>query len=267
MWNFKKEIFKTDDTKPTIPCGGSLYAGGALGIYELTIQIGTEKGITGFIVNSQSVPDRFQIEYDGVIVADTKFIGDGLKFGPPVSYRDLLGSKNLPVYEFNGTYFDPTGEIRIINNEQSDIANNISEATGGNTFIHFNKTTKYPAEMKLIVTGGEGSTAWNMNEFVCPIPESSIAIGTEKIFYGFLPFSNKGDNFKLNEFGTKICVSKKLFINDNLERVYSDIRAIPGSFEDLSSTSAWTSTNKYINDGTTWFELDEYGFVITSGLI
>lgn len=266
MWNFKKETFKSDDTKPTIPCGSSLNAGGLNGIYELTAQVGTDRGITGFVVNSQGVPDRFQIEYDGVIVADTKYIGDDLKFGPPINSQGILGSYNLPVYEFNGATFSPKGEIRNVNNTQIDISDNITEATDGNTFVYFNKTTEYPTEIKLIVIGNIESTAWDIEEFVCPINPLTLPNGTERIFYGFLPLANRGDKFKDNGFGTLFCISKKLFINDVLGRIYNDIRGIPGTLN-ISYPNGWTSTNKYINDGTTWFELDEYGFVITSGLI
>lgn len=267
MWTFKKELFKTDDTKPTIPCGESLSVSGLNGIYELTVQVGTGKGITGFVVDAQSVPDRFQIKYDGSIVADTKFIGDGLKLGPPIFFSGLLGTKNLAVYEFNGTTFDPTGEVRNITNIQTDISNNTTEATDGNTFVYFNKTTEYPVEVKLIVTGGTGTTAWDLKEFVCPIPLISLPNGTEKIFYGFLPLENKGDNFKDDGFGQIFCISRKLFINSVSGRIYKDVRGISGVFSEGSGISGWTATNRYINDGVNWYEVDEAGFVLSSGLI
>lgn len=265
MWTLKKDIFKTDDTKPTIPCGESISAAGVAGIYELTVQLGTAKGITGFVVNSQSVPDRFEIEYNGNIVADTKYIGDAIEYGPPIFYPLLLGNRNLPVYEFNGNDFSSTGEIRNIMVTQEDISNNITEATDGNTFIYFNKTTEYPTEAKLIVTGS-GNTGWDISEFVCPLNITSLPNGSEKVFYGFLPFSEKSNKFMDNGFGSIYCISKKLFINSSQGRVYKDVRGIPDLFSG-NSFNDWTSTNKYINDGTTWFELDENGFVIATGLI
>lgn len=150
-----------------VPCGQALQASGNVGIYILDIVVTTDTGMTGIQYESFSVPDRFILEYDGQVVADSKYVGDGLTGNPP-SYTGLLGThSNLPVNEYQGTGFVPNGATQTINVSQSDIANGTTEPTDGGGTLLFNKTTAFPTIVRLTVFAPVGGTAWNITG-ICP---------------------------------------------------------------------------------------------------
>lgn len=164
---FNESNIATVDISIGVSCQNGINASGNVGIYEAIIVLGTGTGSTGISYNAFDVPDRFQLEYDGVIMADSKYVGDFIE-GNPSRYSGLLGDKNnLPVYSYNGTTFEDTGETRNINIQQSDIANGTTEPTDGEGVLTFNKTTASPTTVKLIVTGPIGGTAWNFTG-ICP---------------------------------------------------------------------------------------------------
>jgi len=261
MWTFKKNIFRLENSLPTIGCGGTISTSGFSGIYEILLNPGSDIGITGIRGDSQNIPDRFQLYYDDVLVADSKFIGGNLFVGPPVDIDGgtLLGNYDLDVYEFNGIDFTATGEVRNIDVIQADIADNITEPTDGNTFLYFNKTTIEPLTIKLVITGLSPTTAWELNEFICPFDESLIPDGSEVFVYGFLPEAEKVNN----QTPLGKAISKKLYLGTTPVKFYCDLRGDATYFVNLG----WTATNRFINDGTTWYELDISGNIISSGLI
>lgn len=155
-----------------ISCGDSLSASGSTGIYELNINFGTDTGYCGIGYNAQSVPDRFQLYWDDVLVADSKYVGNGIDPGPPTSYPGLLGEKTLSVYEYNGTGFVDTGVDETFTIVQADIADGSpEEPISGTGIIYFEKTTPLPTTVKLRVTGPVGGTAWSLVDVICPQPE------------------------------------------------------------------------------------------------
>lgn len=259
MWTFKKDIFKTDDSPPFITCGGSINAAGNEGIYEIILQAGNTTGLTGVKINAASVPDRFQLYYNDELVADSKYIGNGYLPGPPVTpFVAVIGEYDLEVFNYNGSTFDPTGEIRNVVNTQSDIPDNITEPTSGMAYLYFNKETTSPSEIKLVVTGVSSSTAWQVFLFQCPINVNLLPEGEEKFIYGFLPESLKESDIN----NLEQCTSKKIFLGSSPIKFYSD----PTGLNPLSDLG-WTSTNKYINDGITWWELNSSGDIISTGTI
>lgn len=150
-----------------ISCSGSINASGSVGIYEFIMTVGTETGITGVKCDSYGVPDRFQVEYDGQIVADSKYVGDYIK-GTPSGYPNLIGThSNLKVFRYNGSKFVDSGEVRTITVAQNDIANGTTEPTDGNIDLTFNKTQATPTVVKIIITAPVGGTAWNIRG-ICP---------------------------------------------------------------------------------------------------
>lgn len=143
-----------------VDCSAGINASGNVGIYEAIVVIGTGTGNTGITFDAFSVPDRFQIEYDGNIVADSLYRGDALTGDPPTA-SGLLGTHtDIAVYNFNGTSFDATGETRTVTVAQSDVAP--VGQTDGNGSISFYKATAQPTVMKIIVTAPTGGTAWNL---------------------------------------------------------------------------------------------------------
>lgn len=155
------------DISVGVDCSAGISASGSQGVYEAIIVLGTGLGSSGITYNAVSVPDRFIIEYDGVVVADSKYVGDGLS-GTPPSYAGLLGDHNgLNVFSFNGSSFDNTGTTRNVTVTQSDIANGTTEPTSGSGVLTFNKTTATPTTMKITVIGVSSSTAWSLAG-ICP---------------------------------------------------------------------------------------------------
>ncbi len=149
-----------------VSCTSGLNASGSVGIYETTVVIGSGTGTTGIIYNAFGVPDRFEIIYNGVVVADSKYVGDSLSGNPP-SYTGLLGLKNLDVFQYDGSQFVATGENRAVNIQQTDVADGVTEPTAASGQITFNKTTASPTTMLVRVTGPVDGTAWNIVN-ICP---------------------------------------------------------------------------------------------------
>lgn len=160
-----------DYRTPTVPCSANINASGSVGVYELLMNVGTLKGTTGIVYDAAGVPDRFQIEYDGQIVADTKYVGDSLTGNPP-GYNNLIGTHtDIPVNEYNDQtgQFEPTGATKDITVTQSDIADGSPQepTNGGPINLTFNKTTVTPTVIKIIVTAPVDGTAWNISG-ICP---------------------------------------------------------------------------------------------------
>lgn len=237
-----------------VPCSASVTAGGATGVYEAVINVGTSTGFTGIKYDAQSVPDRFEIYYNDIKVADSKYVGDGLNPGPPVSYSGLLGLKTgFHIYNYNGSTFVDSGNIEPdFTVVQSDIADNITEATDGNGTLLFNKASATPTTIKVRVTGTSG-TAWTFNG-VCPIPAENLKIGADKIVWGFYDDANKTSLAK-----TK---SMKFFLQTAPARFYTNIKG-----DTDFNLFGYSTTNKFINDGVTWWEIDADGTILNTGTI
>lgn len=237
-----------------VPCSDSVTAGGATGIYEAIVNVGTDIGLTGIKYDAQGVPDRFEIFYNNVKVADSKFVGDSLNAGPPVSYAGLLGVKTgFHIYNYNGTTFDDTGNIEpdfeVI---QDDIADNVTEPIDGNGTLLFNKPTASPTTIKIRVTGTSG-TAWNFSG-ICPIPEENLKLGMNKMVWGFYDNANKDSLAKTNSMG--------FFLQDTPARFFTNVKG-----DTDFNVYGYSGTNKFINDGITWWEIDADGNIITTGTI
>ena len=152
-----------------IPCDATLSTSGSRGVYEIELNLGEETGIVTLDYNAQGVPDRFEVIYNGNVVADSKYVGNDLS-GTPPTYAGLIANhEDLPVNQYDGTQFNLTGELRDINITQSDIADgSANEPTAGAGTIFFNKATAQPTNVLIRVTGPTGGTAWNINSLSCP---------------------------------------------------------------------------------------------------
>lgn len=239
-----------------VDCSGEINASGNTGIYEAIINVGTAIGLTGITFNAQSIPDRFEIFYNDEKVADSKYVGDGLVKGPPVSYPNLLGLKSgFEIFNYNGSptppYFNNTGNIEPdFTVVQSNIANNSNEATSGQGTLLFNKTTATPTTIKVKVTGTSG-TGWSLSG-VCPISETDRIAGANKTVFGIFNEVNKLNDYR----------SIGLFLGSSPVKFYTNIRG------DVNFNKyGWTLSSKFLNDGVTWWEIDATGNIIATGTI
>jgi len=173
----------------SLQCDDTLTVSGNDGIYEVDIEIGVDTGELVLELNSISVPDRFQIEYDGQIVADSLFVGDGL---PDSNFEnEIINATQLNKFIYNGTNFDAAG-TESVNFDAGDIAvsdgsetrangsgtgqigvvadypSSTALASDGNVKLSFNKTNALPQTAKLIVTGVNTGTVWNLLGIECP---------------------------------------------------------------------------------------------------
>lgn len=238
-----------------VPCSGLVTANGNAGVYEAILNVGTATGWCGIKYDAAGVPDRFEIYYNNIKVADSKYVGDGLNAGPPVSYNGLLGTKSgFQIFIFNGSSFVNSGNTEpTFTVTQSDIANNITEATDGTGTLLFNKETALPTTIKIKILGVDTGTAWNFSG-ICPVPTADLKVGSNKIVWGFYGEANKTSLAK-----TK---SMNLFLQTSPPRFYTN--AI--GHTDFNSFG-YVSPNGFFNDGITWWEIDAVGNILSSGTI
>lgn len=186
-----------DYVEPIIECDDTITAEGEKGIYELQIELGTNTGQTTITFNSADIPDRFQLEYNGAIVADSLFVGYHL---PDSFYEDqIINETSLIEKTYNGdTFID--GDTVSVNFSASDIADSTTPrpttgdgsvgdqigvvagypsgtplASAGDVKLRFNKQYEYPTTVKIIVTGVAPNTGWYITDIECPTGESAPA--------------------------------------------------------------------------------------------
>lgn len=173
-----------------IPCGGSINASGQTGYYEVNTLIGTDTGDVTVTFNALTVPDRLQIIWDGNIVADSLFVGDGLP--NTNNENEVLNASTLQKYLYDGSQFQPNGTIAVDYNSTDIASYSINRPTSGNGSvgnqigvvggyptgtpkasdgdikIKFNKTTAQPTNITIVVVGVSESTAWIISNLECP---------------------------------------------------------------------------------------------------
>ena len=166
MATFTINIEASNDS--VVACGTLVIPNQSLGIYETTFELGSNTGTAGINYNGQGIPDRFQIEYNGVIVADSKYVGNSLS-GTPLTYNGLVNTfNNITIYEYDGSGYINTGLTNTITVAQSDIADNSTQyPSAGSGTLTFNKTNASPSTIKVIVTAPLANTGWNMSS-ICP---------------------------------------------------------------------------------------------------
>ncbi len=159
--NINKEV------TPIVGCNNQVVPNQPLGIYETIFELGTNTGITGINYDAFAAPDRFQIEYNGVIVADSKYVGYSISGNPP-TYSPLINTfNNLPIYTYNGTGYVNSGNTTSVTVVQGDIANGTTEPTAGSGSLTFNKTNASPTTMKVIIISPLSGTGWSLSS-ICP---------------------------------------------------------------------------------------------------
>jgi hypothetical protein len=190
MNNFKKNIFRTGNDQE-VGCGGTINAIGGAGYYEVIASVGSGTGNAAVTFNADNIPDRFQIIWNGNVVADSLFVGDAL---PDIAYQNsILSATTLNKFMYNGVAFVPNGTIGV-SFSASDIANSTGNvgtlrsagsvgnqigvvanyplpnayASDGNIKLAFNKTTATPTNITIVAIGVETNTGWFLENIECP---------------------------------------------------------------------------------------------------
>lgn len=251
-------------------CGGNITAGGGTGVYEAVINVGTEIGWFGLEYNAQGVPDRFMLYWGESLVADTKYVGDSLSLGVPTGYGGLLGPHTgLNKYQYDGTSFPLTSSgtesVTVI---QSDISDRVTEPSNGTGTLMFYKSTPTPTAVKIIAPNPLSSTAWNIST-ICPVPEESLVPGVYKLVYAFMQESDKTETAGVRSIGLWFDeAGNKFYVNAfGRDTFVQGSDSIPGQWSFWNGTDGVTSTNRFINDGITWWEIDVDGTILSSGTI
>jgi hypothetical protein len=123
---------------PTIPCGaGTSYSGGTSYPTVQNVTLGSDTGVVTLNYQAYSVPDRFVVEYQGVVVIDTGYVGDSF-------YQNQLNSALIALGE-------PTAPI---------------VGTGQGTAT-FNKTSATPSVATVKVYAPMSGTGWDFT-LGCP---------------------------------------------------------------------------------------------------
>lgn len=128
-----------------VSCSEDFSYSGQVGTFSFQLNLGTGIGNCGINYNAYSVPDRFRIEYDGVEVADSGYVGSN-------NYDNSLLAEGV---------------------NPSDI--NTENPPNGVGILTFNKTTAEPQFATVFVDAVLGGTAWNISG-ICPPSEKAINI-------------------------------------------------------------------------------------------
>lgn len=183
MWAFKKELYKLSSIRGSmfIACDELTSIAGNEGVFIINMELGTDIGIVNLDYNAIGVPDRFQIEWDGNIVADSKYVGNNLGGNPPDNTGTggpLVGTtfSNIPEYEYDGNQMVLTGNNLTFTVQQSDVADGTaSEPIAGIGTISFAKTSALPSTARIIIYAPLGGTAFSV-EPNCPVPPPAILV-------------------------------------------------------------------------------------------
>ena len=168
MWSWRKEAHKLANiNKPTgILCNESVEYEGSKGIFITEVYLGSEVGTVTLNYDAEAQPDRFRIIYDGNLVADSLYVGNGLVNNPP-SYPNFVGNtySNIPEYFWDGSQYVLNGNTQNVVITQGDIAAYGESAGEGS--LEFQKTSATPNTMTVITYAPLESTLWSFDT-ECP---------------------------------------------------------------------------------------------------
>lgn len=164
-----------------MPCGdiSAINAGSPSGEYITEVNLSEGLGLVVVDYSAGNTPDRFKIEYDGVLVADSRYVGDYFTGTPPNADATLWGDtgsfvgktySNLPKYKWTqGGYVLDSGTVSTTIT-QSDVGD--YGQTQGSGALYFEKSQVTPGVMKIITTSPTGE-AWFSIHAKCPVEGSN----------------------------------------------------------------------------------------------
>lgn len=179
--NFRRSVYKIDNfslEESQVLCSQSLRTNREIGIFEVDIIIGTEKGTAGIEYFATELPNRFELYYNGNKVGDSKYKGRNS------TYRDsLLGEHSLRVFQYTeDNSFQSTGEFENITITEDDLAQPIQNEILGQGKLEFEKNSNEDI-MTLRVYAPLNNDNWDVvpicvytNEEPEPIPPKTFLL-------------------------------------------------------------------------------------------
>lgn len=164
------------------PCGGTISANGAQGIYYLNVDLGSATGAVIVRFNPLTVPDGISALYNSVVY-------NGLS---SPTYGWLQGTTGLPTYigatsgdcgivagspytlnefDYNGTTFAPLGTTTNVSVAVGQME--LTTSAPGNSVMVIPKTTAAPSILDLTLIGPCTGTVFNIS-VSCPAPLTSF---------------------------------------------------------------------------------------------
>jgi hypothetical protein len=189
----------TSEPLPLIPCDQAntiQFEWDDAGVFEANIDLGTDIGTVDVTLNALSIPDRFEIFWNDVKVADSLFVG---YLSANSYYQDnILNATvlNKFLYDAQTGEFVPNGQTNVSYNI-GDIAPNIPDgrlagsqgnqigvvagyplvgyiatqgvnANEGEVKLRFFKDQEYPTSIKLVISSVEPNTIFRLLGVTCP---------------------------------------------------------------------------------------------------
>ena len=163
------------------PCGTTINANGAQGIYLLDLETGTTVSDVGAVIirfNPQSVPDGIRATIGANVYNKLTSPVDGLHQSSNAGAFTFVGAissdcgisgttyPTLAEFEYNGTTFVATGNTQSVTVAAGDVS--LGASAPGNTIMVIPKLTPSPSIINFEVVGPCSGTAWSMS-VACPI--------------------------------------------------------------------------------------------------
>lgn len=170
----------------SVPCGGTISANGAQGIYYLSTNLGSPTGAVVIRFNPQSVPDGILAVYDGDIyngVSSPTFGWLQGTAGLPTYIGSTSGDcgivagspYTLNQFEYNGTTFASLGTTTSVSVLSGQL--DFTASPPGNTVMVIPKTAAAPSILDLTLIGPCVSTVFSIS-VSCPAALPSFASST-----------------------------------------------------------------------------------------
>ena len=170
----------------SVPCGGTISASGAQGIYYLSINLGSATGAVVIRFNPQAVPDGILAVYDSDIYNGVSSPAFGWLQGT-VGLPTYIGQASgdcgivagspytLNEFEYNGSTFVALGTTTSVSVLSGQL--DFTASPPGNTVMVIPKTAAAPSILDLTLIGPCVATVFNISA-LCPAALPSFASST-----------------------------------------------------------------------------------------
>lgn len=184
-----------DYIEPAIECNGNLFTHGKYSIKEFDVNLGSNIGPAEFTFDMGDIPSRAEVIWDGNVVADSLFVGDGL---PNVNYENnITSATSLEKHVFNGNFvFQNNEAVNFTSSDISDyntnrpttndgsVGNQVGVVSGypsgtplasaGDIKLMFNKTAPTPTKATIRFTTIGASNNTNLTDVSCPVLSEAV---------------------------------------------------------------------------------------------
>lgn len=248
------------------PCGTTINASGAQGIYLLDLETGTTVSDVGAVIvrfNPQAVPDGIRATLGANVYNKLTSPVDGIHQSSNAGAFTFVGATSsdcgisgttyptLAEFEYNGTAFVATGNTQSVTVAAGDVS--LGASAPGNTMMVIPKLTPSPSIINFEVVGPCSGTVWSMS-VACPI----LLTG----FSSSVMAATSAAACELSETTT--------YYNASLANTPGTVGLYDFVFADAYGNSPLSAGFYYaagsITGGNDWFEVDANGVVIALGV-